>query len=35
MNFCKKCGKPFEPSKDLKSYCSESCKPRHCEKGGV
>ena len=31
MNFCKKCNKPFEPSKGLKNYCSESCKPRHCE----
>ena len=26
MNFCKKCGKPFEPKVGYKNYCSNVCK---------
>jgi|TARA_R110002051_G_scaffold34357_1_gene76541 hypothetical protein len=26
MNFCKKCGKPFEPKAGYKNYCSNVCK---------
>ena len=26
MNFCKKCGKPFEPRAGYKNYCSNVCK---------
>ena len=26
MNFCKKCGKPFERRAGYKNYCSNMCK---------